>query len=363
MKRKTLGMFGCYRFIGALASRRKISIALIPTALMIIVILIGVYVYVSDEGGQKPTIKIHDGQWDSIRINNAIAEFIIEKGYGYPVETVVQTTQVMQMSIQKGEIDLVMEIWSLLYDWRDEQIEEGNIVDIGMTVEAGPEFFIIPQWVAEQYNIKTVFDMKDHWQLFKDPENPSKGLFYNGIIGWAATKINVVKLEAYGLTKYYNIISPGSSDALETALARAQMNRQPVFGYYFAPNALMGAYDWYILEEPPYTDECWEKIGAAVEDESLRPIDNACAYQTSPLDKVAHKGMLEKAPDVVEMLEKMVVGLEPLNEILAWAKENNVQNWEEAAIYYLQNYENRWETWVTPEAHERINESLEEASG
>ena len=139
-------------------------------------------------------------------------------------------------------------------------------------------------------------------------------------------------------------------------------NRQPVFGYYWAPTALMGAYDWYVLEEPPYTTECWEQITAARDDESLRPIDQACAYESVPIDKIAHSGLLTKAPDVVEMLRKMMVGLEPLNETLAWAEENGVQDWEKAAIYYLQNYEDRWETWVMPEVYERIEKALEEAS-
>jgi len=65
---------------------------------------------------------------------------------------------------------------------------------------------------------------------------------------------------------------------------------------------------------------------------------------------------------VVEMLERMNVGLEPLNDILGWADKNEVQDWEKAAIYYLQNYEDRWKTWVTPKAYERIKKALEEVS-
>lgn len=311
-------------------------------------------------GCQKPVIKLYGGQYESLWINNGIAELIIEKGYGYPVEIVEMTSQMLEQSLQKGEIDLDMEAWiQTKIDWYNKQVEKGNIVNLGMTYEAGPQFWIIPKWVAEEYSIKTVFDMKDHWELFKDPQDPSKGVFYNGIIGWRCTHQNEVKLEAYGLTRYYNIIMPQSKAALEAALERPQMNRRPVFGYYWAPNALMGAYDWHILEEPPYSEECWEKIMAAGTDESLRPIDQACAYETIPIDKIAHKGLLKKAPDVVEMLRKMVVGLEPLNETLAWARENEVQDWEQAVIYYLQNYEDRWKAWVTPEAYKRIKKALE----
>ena len=58
----------------------------------------------------------------------------------------------------------------------------------------------------------------------------------------------------------------------------------------------------------------------------------------------------------------MIVGLEPINETLAWARENDVEDWEEASTYYLHTYEDRWETWVTPEAYEEIKEALEEPS-
>jgi glycine betaine/proline transport system substrate-binding protein len=107
-----------------------------------------------------------------------------------------------------------------------------------------------------------------------------------------------VKLEAYGLDQYFNIVSPVSSAALEAALANRQKLHLPVCGYYWAPTALIGAYEWYILEEPSYTDQCWERVLAASEDDSLRPIDQACAYQDLPIDKLAWSGLEEKAPDV-----------------------------------------------------------------
>ncbi len=148
---------------------------------------------------EKPVIKAYDGQWQSIRVNNAIVEFIIEQGYGYPVESVEMTSQEMQAAMETGEINLNMEMWQQSrLDWYTEQLEKGNIINLGMSYEAGPQFFIIPKWVAEQHHIETVFDMEQHWRLFKDPRNISKGIFYNCIIGWRCDEINQVKLEAYG---------------------------------------------------------------------------------------------------------------------------------------------------------------------
>jgi glycine betaine/proline transport system substrate-binding protein len=242
-------------------------------------------------------------------------------------------------------------------DWYNEQIEKGNLINLGMSYEAGPQFFIVPKWVARQYNIETIFDMEKHWHLFKDPQDTTKGIFYNCIIGWRCDETNQVKLEAYGLTRYYNIFSPGSAAAMEAAFERAQTNHQPIFGYYWAPTALMGKYDWHILKEPSYEDQCWEKITAAVKDPNFRPIDQACAYENLPIEKVIHKSLHKNAQDVVKMLKKMNVGLEPLNKTLAWAKAHNNDR-EKAARYYLMNYEHRWKTWVTSKAHNRIKKAL-----
>ncbi len=311
------------------------------------------------EQEEKPTIILADAQFESIWINNAIAEFVIEEGYGYPVEIIVMTTVIWQVALPKGEVHVQMELWQQnLIDWYNEEIGKGTIENLGMTYEGGPQFWIIPKWMAEQYNIKTVFDMKDHWELVKDPEGPTKGAFLNSMIGWQCTAINVVKLEAYGLTEYYNIVDTGAAGALEAALAGAQKKKQPVFGYYWAPTAIMGAYDWYVLEEPEYNKAVWDKIIAAKDDPSLRPLSEACAYESLPIDKGIWSGLRDMAPDVVTMLEKMNVGLQPINKTAAWSVENEVQDWEVAAIYYLKNYEERWKTWVTDDAYQKIKDAL-----
>ena len=313
-------------------------------------------------GGEKPVIKLYDGQWESLSLNNAVFEFIVENGYGYPVETVVSNTIGMQEALPKGKVDLNLDGWQQnIADWYKQELEQGDIVNLGMTYEGGPQFFIIPKWVSEQHQIETVQDMTDQWALFLDPQDPSKGIFYNCPIGFRCHKLNEVKLEAYGLTRYFNLLSPASNDALEAALARHQERLQPVVGFYWPPTALMGAYDWHVLEEPPHSDACRDTVAAASDDLNLRPLDHACAYENLPVDKLAHRGLEGKTPDVVDMLRNMNVGLDPLNETLAWASRSGVQEAEKKAAYYLRNYEDRWRAWVTPKAFEEIKEALEKA--
>ena len=269
----------------------------------------------------------------------------------------------MRQTLPRGEVHVNMEGWQQnIRDWYDREIAKGTIENLGMTYEGGPQFFVIPLWVHEQYGINTVDDMKQRWELFRDPGDPSKGAFYNCIVGWQCREINTVKLEAYGLDKYYNIISPGSAVALEDILAGHQESKKPVFGYYWAPTALMGAYDWWVLEEPTYTEPCRDLIAAARTDPSVRPINEACAYELFPIDKLVWSGLRGEVPDVWEFFKNMNVGLEPLNETMAWIVENQIEDdWEKAAIHYLRTYMDRAKSWMPEENWERVKEALDKA--
>ena len=339
-------------------NRKRRLLALGAVVLLFIAILSGEWLLTGFF--QKPTLSLYEGQWDSIRFNNALAGFIIRNGYGYPVVVSEETEHTIQTRIVSGEIDLAMELWQ--QNWIEQynrEIAQGTIVNLGSIYEAGPQFYIIPQWVADQYNISTIADMNDHFQLFQDPDNPAKGIFYNCIRGWSCGPVNEVKFEAYGLTRHYTLMTPPSDKALEAVFDKAQENHQPVFGYYWAPTSLAGSYDWYILKEPPYTDQCWKKVMAAVEDPNLRPLASACAYESPSVDKVANSQLLKKAPDVVVMVRKMEVGTDALNRELGWARKNNVSDWNAVAVHYLRNNEETWKTWVTPGAYAGIKKALE----
>jgi glycine betaine/proline transport system substrate-binding protein len=313
----------------------------------------------SGDDKEKATIKFADSQFESLWINNAIAKFVIEEGYGNPVETIEVTTPGMQVSLANGDLDVMMELWQQNFiENYNEEIAKGSYVNLGMTYEGGPQMFIVPQATADEYNIKTIDDLKNNWELFKDPEDSSKGEFHNCPIGWQCAEINRAKIEAYGLDEFYNIKSGGAQAALDVALVGAQKKGDPVFGYYWAPTSIMGAYDWAVIEEPTYNDACWAEVSKGQSDATYTPTE-ACAYEVLPVDKGVHSGLQEKAPDIYEMLNKMNVGLQAINVTAAWAVDADIQGvWEKAAIYYLTNYEERWTTWMPADNVKKVKEAL-----
>ena len=309
----------------------------------------------------KPTIKFSDTWYESVWLMNAVAKIILEEGYGYPTETIQVTVAISQLSLSKGDLDVWLDQWWWYWlDWYEEEIAAGNIESLGISMEPTPSFWIIPQWVHEEYNINTVEDLKDNWKLFKDPEDPTKGLFISCPAGWQCYEVNRIKLEAYGLTEYFNYIEP-SAGAMEAALAGAQKKHQPVVGYYWAPTALMGMFDWYVLEEPEYDPDVWAKIVAALDDESLRPLDEACAYEAKSPVNIVWSGLRDIAPELIPLFEKMNIGLEQTNRAAAYAKENEIEDWDEVAIWYMKTYEDRWKTWLPTDIFNKVKDVVDKA--
>ena len=150
---------------------------------------------------EKPTLKFVDTQYETQWLMNAVAEIVLGEGYGYPVEAVQTTVSVGMASLSKGDIEVWLDLWEWYFlTWWEPAMANGEIETLGVSMDSAPSFWIIPQWVHEEYGINTVFDLKEHWELFQDPEDPSKGLFINCPIGWNCQQINTVKLEGYGLT-------------------------------------------------------------------------------------------------------------------------------------------------------------------
>lgn len=339
----------------------------VPVALVLALSLIGGCQTAAEVDDGEPeaepediTIKLADTEYEAAWLMNALADFILGNGYGYTVEAVSLGVPVAQVSLSKGDIDAWLDCWWWYYlEWYNPAIENEEIENLGRSMEPAPSFWVIPEYTHEQLGIESVFDLKDHWEAFKDPEDPSKGLFINCPIGWQCQQINQIKLEAYGLTEYFNI-SESTYAGLDAALAGAQLKEEHVVGYYWAPTAMMGRFDWYILEEPEYDPEVWDQIMAAVDDDSLRPLDEAVAYEAvSPVNAI-WSGLREKAPEAVAVFEKMDVGLEQTNQTSAWVQENEVENWEKAAIWYMREYPNRWKGWVSPSALPKVQAALDE---
>ena len=328
----------------------------------------------AESAQEKETIRIADVQWQTIWINNAIAKFIIENGYGYPAETIETTTAIAQQALVEGELDIHMELWRYnILDWYNEVTESGELIDLGETFEKSTQGWYVPRYVIEgdeergiepmAPDLKSVYDLAQYKELFADPENPDKGLLINCITGWRCAGTNRAKVHAYGLADDYNTLEPGATAALDAAIAGAFKKGKPILAYYWEPTWLMGAYDMVQLEEPEWSLECDTDIQRAISgeiEESEVSEVAGCAFLTYGIHKGVSNEFQDRAPELVEFLEAMFVGTDPLNKTAAYMTAEEASA-DEAALWYFANYQDDWREWLPDDIEANVEAALIEA--
>jgi glycine betaine/proline transport system substrate-binding protein len=303
----------------------------------------------------KDTIRFSDRSWDSIQVHNRIAGFIIKHGYGLDVEYIPGETTSLLTGLMRGDVDVDMESWTEnSQEIFNKGMESGKMVDLGSNFPDSWQGWLVPTFVIKGDSkrgvkpmapgLKSVFDMLKYWELFKDPEDPGKGRFYNSIPGWMVTKINEEKLTSYGLDKYFTNFIPGSDAALSGSMIAAYKKGKPWFGYYWAPTWVLGKLDMTPLEEPPYSEEVWNK-------------NKACAMMSVKVNITVNASMLKRAPKVVEFLRKYETTIDMNNKVLAYMQDAK-SNTEDAAIWFLKNYENVWTGWVPQDIVKKVKAAL-----
>ncbi len=226
----------------------------------------------------KKTVRFADLSWDSIQVHNRIAGFIIKNGYGYDVEYLPGETIPMVSGLIRGDLDIDMESWTEnIQEVYDKGIKSGKMLDLGSNFPDSWQGWLVPTYMIKgdpgrgikliTPDLKSVSDLPKYWEVFKDPEVPTKGRFYNSIPGWKCTEINSTKLKAYGLDKTFNDFIAGSDAALSGSMMAAYKKGQPWVGYYWTPTRILTQLDMTPLEEPPFDKEIWNTT-------------KACAYQS-----------------------------------------------------------------------------------
>lgn len=299
-----------------------------------------------------------DWSWDSALVHNRIAGFVAKHGFGYEVDYLFADTVPGIQGMRRGDIDISMETWvdNIQEIW-NEAIAEGSLIDLGPNFPNAPQGWYVPTYMIEgdpergiepiTPDLKSVFDLPKYWEVFRDRENPRKGRFYNGVTGWVVSEHNVKRLHTYGLDEYYDVFYPGSQAAMDTAIMRAYERGEPWFGYYWEPTWIMGSLDMTMLEEPPYTDACWDEHTG----------DYGCAFPAVAVRIAVNHQLLDQAPDFVEFLRNYETDLSHTNEALAFM-ETTGGNADDAALWFLREYEELWTQWLAPDVAAKVKAAL-----
>lgn len=332
------------------ANYKKIGIVLLIMSLMITACGSN---STSDNG--KETIVFAELDWDSVVFHNEVAAFIIENGYGHPTKAEMGSSAITFTALRSGSINTYMEVWTdNLGDIYKEAIASGDIIEVSTNFDDSAQGLYVPRYVIEgdpergiepmAPGLKTIQDLPEYWEIFKDREDPSKGRIYGAIPGWEIDEILQQKIKNQGLDETYNYFSPGSDTALASSIAGAYEKGEPWVGYYWEPTWVIGKFDMVLLGDIPYDEEIWlESYGT-----ELPPADVTIAV---------HKDLPEKAPEVVSFLKNYKTSSSITSEALAYMQENDATA-KETAKWFLEEYEELWTSWVPDDIAEKVKEAL-----
>lgn len=309
----------------------------------------------SSNNKAKETIVLLDPGFGTTRFLNSVASFILENGYGYKTEISNGSVAMTFQALRKGDIDVHMDIAKEAYEPYKEALESGDLVELGTSyrsemglyvptylIKGDPERGIEP--MAPE--LKSIYDLPKYWEVFKDIEDPSKGLVYSGVAGWHADDIISAKMDSYNLKETFNILTPGSETAVIASIAEAYEKGKAWVGFYYTPTWVCTKYDMTLLEDAPYKPELYtEEAGYT------------CEFPNTDVVIAAYKDFPKQAPDAAEFFSKLNGSSEVVGEAMVYIEDNEASE-EEAAINFLKKHEDMWTQWVPQDVAAKVKEAL-----
>jgi len=300
--------------------------------------------------------------WTSALVQNGVARYIVEHGYGYPTSQIEGSTLPLFQGLRKGDIDLTMEIWlpNQAAAW-NEAVKAGEVLPVGKSLEDNwQSSFLIPKYMQDANpELDSVEDLKE--DKFKDlfEQEGGKVLLLGCIAGWGCRTMQDGDDSGPG-----QIVGMGLEDhasgSLAAAIEGAFAKKEPLLFYYWGPTALalkleteMGGL---VDLEQPDPSECADNS----------PI-HGCSFPAAEVMIAMNMELVNDAPELIAFFKNW--DWSAVNQLAAenWhganseALANKGASSEEVftatGVAYLKNNEG-WKSWVPADVLANVEAAL-----
>jgi glycine betaine/proline transport system substrate-binding protein len=290
-------------------------------------------------------VSITEMDWASSAVVTSVASFLMTQGYGCEVQKVPSSTVPALTSLtETGEPDILTEVWANSTPVYEELLSEGKLVEVTHVLsDGGVEGWWIPKYLAEAHPELTTLE-----GVMANPELVG-GRFHDCPSGWACDTINNNNFKAAGMADSgIERFQHGSGETLATAIAAAYADKEPWFGYYWAPTSVLGKYPMVQVETASYNADAHTCNG----DENCAS-PTLSAYPTAKVVTAVSHAFNEENPDIVALLKNVTFTNAQMGEVLAWQDEKNA-SYDEAAVYFLTTYKDVWANWLNDDAKAKL---------
>ena len=306
--------------------------------------------------------------WDSALVQNGVARYIVEHGYGYPTSQIEGATLPLFQGLRKGDIDLTMEIWLPNQDtaW-NEAVKAGEVIPVGKSLEDNwQSSFLIPKYMQDANpELDSIEDLKDDKFKSLFEQEGGKVVLLGCIAGWGCRTMQdgdetgPGQIVGMGLEDHVVIRDPGTSGALAAAIEAAFAKEDPILFYYWGPTALAHKLDTgvgYVDLEQPDPSECADNS----------PI-HGCAFPAAEIMIAMNTELVNDAPELISFFQNW--DWSAGNQLAAegWYADNkegltndgksSEEIYSATGVWYLQNND-AWKSWVPDDVSANVEAAL-----
>jgi glycine betaine/proline transport system substrate-binding protein len=295
-------------------------------------------------------VTITEMNWASSAIVTSVSKFLMEQGYGCSVKLVPSSTMPAVTSVaETGRPDIVTELWLTSAPAYLPLEEAGKVRTLANVLsDGGVEGFWIPDYLASTHPELTTLD-----GILANPGLVG-GKFHNCPEGFGCRVINDNLVKAWDFEgRGMEVFNHGSGETLAASIASAYSNKEPWFGYYWAPTPVLGKYPMVKVDIGAYeaaVHECNSRADCATPGKSDFPNSKVITAVTTTF--------AEEEPEVAELMSKVSFTNAQMGEILAWQEENKATS-DETAVHFLTSYKDVWAGWLSDDAKARLSTLLQ----
>ena len=306
--------------------------------------------------------------WDSALVQNGVARYIVEHGYGYPTSQIEGSTLPLFQGLRKGDVDLTMEIWLPNQDtaW-NEAVKAGEVIRVGKSLEDNwQSSFLIPQYMQDANpELDSIEDLKEDKFKSLFEQEGGKVVLLGCIAGWGCRTMQEGdetgpgQIVGMGLEDHVVLRDPGTAGALAAAIEAAFAKEDPILFYYWGPTALahqLATGVGYVDLEQPDPSECADNS----------PI-HGCSFPAAEIMIAMNTELVNDAPELISFFQNW--DWSAGNQLAAegWYGENqesltnegktSEEIYSATGVWYLQNND-AWESWVPDDVAANVKAAL-----
>ena len=269
--------------------------------------------------------------WVGYEANAAVIAEVATSELGCTVTKKDLKEEVAWQGFGTGEVDAIVENWS------HEDLKQKFITEQKTAVEAGPTGgtgiigWWVPPWMAQKYpDIVDWENLNRYAPMFETSESGGKGQLLDGDPSFVTNDEALVK----NLDLDYKVVYAGSEAALITAFRKAEAEKKPLLGYFYAPQWFMSEVPLVKVDLPPYTEGC-----------DADPEKVACDYPEYELDKIMSKEFADSGSPAATLVEKFSWTNDDQNVVAKYIAEDKLSP-EEAAKKWIADNPDKVEAWL-----------------